>query len=87
MRALAVELAPAVRVNSILPGAIRTPMSETTFADPAIVEKLNKDYPLGVGAPEDIAEAVAFVLSPRSRWLTGQEFVIDGGRTANMSLT
>lgn len=87
MRALAVELAPTIRVNSILPGAIRTPMSESTFADPAIVDKLNKDYPMGVGAPQDIAEAIAFVLSPQSRWLTGQELVFDGGRTANMSLS
>jgi NAD(P)-dependent dehydrogenase (short-subunit alcohol dehydrogenase family) len=87
MRALAVELAPSIRVNSILPGAIKTAMSEATFADPAIAEKLQRDYPLGVGSPQDIAEAVEFVLSRKSRWLTGQELVIDGGRTINMSLT
>lgn len=86
MRALAVELAPAVRVNSILPGAIQTAMAEQGFADPAIVEKLHQDYPLGLGQPGDIAEAIAFVLSDKARWVTGQQLVIDGGRTANMSL-
>jgi NAD(P)-dependent dehydrogenase (short-subunit alcohol dehydrogenase family) len=87
MRALAVELAPGVRVNSILPGAIRTAMSEKGFADAAIVEKLKRDYPLGIGEPKDIAEAIDFLISHKSRWLTGQEIVIDGGRTVNMSLT
>jgi NAD(P)-dependent dehydrogenase (short-subunit alcohol dehydrogenase family) len=87
MRALAVELAPVTRVNSILPGAIRTAMSEKGFADTAIVTKLKHDYPLGIGEPKDIAEAIDFLLSHKSRWLTGQEIVIDGGRSVNMSLT
>ena len=86
MRALAVELAPATRVNSILPGAIQTSMAEGGFADPAIVEKLGQDYPLGTGRADDIASAVEYVLSSGARWLTGQEIVIDGGRTINASL-
>jgi NAD(P)-dependent dehydrogenase (short-subunit alcohol dehydrogenase family) len=87
MRALAVELAPGIRVNSILPGAIQTSMAAEAFADPIIVDKLNRDYPLGLGEPDDIADAIEFVLSQKARWLTGQEIVIDGGRTVNMSLT
>jgi NAD(P)-dependent dehydrogenase (short-subunit alcohol dehydrogenase family) len=87
MRALAVELGPETRVNSILPGAIRTAMSEKGFTDEVIVEKLKHDYPLGIGEPKDIAEAVDFLLSDKSRWLTGQEIVVDGGRSVNMSLT
>jgi len=86
MRALAVELAPATRVNSILPGAIQTSMAEGGFADPAIVEKLRQDYPLGTGHPDDVALTVEFVLSTGARWLTGQEIVLDGGRTINASL-
>lgn len=86
MRALAVELAPATRVNSILPGAVQTSMAEGGFADPAIAEKLRQDYPLGTGRAGDIASAVEFVLSPGARWLTGQEIVLDGGRTINASL-
>ena len=84
MKALAVELAPAVRVNSILPGAIQTTMAGQGFADAAIAEKLRRDYPMGLGQPGDIAESIEFVLN--ARWLTGQQIVIDGGRTANMSL-
>jgi len=87
MRALAVELAPGTRANSILPGAIRTAMSETGFTDPAIVEKLKHDYPLGIGEPKDIAQAVDFLLRQKAKWITGQEIVIDGGRSVNMSLT
>jgi NAD(P)-dependent dehydrogenase (short-subunit alcohol dehydrogenase family) len=86
MRALAVELAPAIRVNSILPGAMQTNMSQDGFSDPEIVEKLKRDYPMGIGEPTDIADAVEFVLSSKSRWLTGQQIAVDGGRTANMSL-
>jgi NAD(P)-dependent dehydrogenase (short-subunit alcohol dehydrogenase family) len=86
MRALAVELAPATRVNSILPGAIQTSMAEGGFADPVIAEKLRQDYPLGTGRADDIASAVEFVLSAGARWLTGQEIVIDGGSTINASL-
>jgi NAD(P)-dependent dehydrogenase (short-subunit alcohol dehydrogenase family) len=86
MRALAVELAPAIRVNSILPGAIQTPMAAQGLADPSTAEKLEQDYPMGIGRPDDIADVIEFVLSDRARWLTGQEIVIDGGRTVNMSL-
>jgi NAD(P)-dependent dehydrogenase (short-subunit alcohol dehydrogenase family) len=86
MRALAVELAPRIRVNSVLPGLIQTPMAAQGFADPVIVENLAKDYPMGIGQPADIADAVEFVLSSKARWLTGQQIVIDGGRTVDMSL-
>jgi len=85
MRALAVELAPTVRVNSILPGAVRTPMSKKAFQDSEVLAKLQAEYPLGIGEPEDIADAVEYLLSGHSRWLTGQQIVIDGGRTVNLS--
>lgn len=85
MRALAVELAPHVRVNSILPGAIQTPMATEGFADKALVEALKQDYPLGVGLAADIADTVEFLVSPKARWITGQEIIVDGGRTINAS--
>ena len=85
MRALAVELAPAVRVNAVLPGAVRTAMTEHMFTDPVLVERMQYDYPLGLGAESDIAAAVHFLLSDEARWITGQQLVVDGGRTVNIS--
>jgi NAD(P)-dependent dehydrogenase (short-subunit alcohol dehydrogenase family) len=86
MRALAVELAPAVRVNSILPGAIETNMAAEGLADPEISARMERDYPMGVGRPADIAGTIEFLFSADARWLTGQQIVVDGGRTVNMSL-
>lgn len=85
MKALAVELGPEVRVNSVLPGGVRTPMTESMYADPATAERLTCDYPLGVGLPSDIGDAVEFLLSDQARWMTGHQLVIDGGRSANIS--
>lgn len=85
MRALAVELAPAVRVNAVLPGAVRTAMTEHMFNDPEVVLRMHRDYPLGVGEQSDIASAVQFLLSEEARWITGQQLVVDGGRSVNIS--
>lgn len=85
MRCLAVELAPTVRVNSVLPGAIRTEMTENIFSDEERAKKLISDYPLGIGRVGDIAGIVSFLLSDSSRWITGQQIVVDGGRSINIS--
>jgi NAD(P)-dependent dehydrogenase (short-subunit alcohol dehydrogenase family) len=74
---LAVELAPAVRVNAVLPGIIETKMTKEYFTNPDFVAF----YPLGLGRPEDVADAVEFLASDRARWITGQEIVVDGGRS------
>jgi NAD(P)-dependent dehydrogenase (short-subunit alcohol dehydrogenase family) len=85
MRSLAVELAPKIRVNSILPGAIRTNMTSEIFQDEEKVKKILDAYPLGEGYPQDIANTVEFLLSENSRWITGQQITIDGGRTVDIS--
>ena len=85
MKALAVELGPDVRVNSVLPGGVRTPMTEAMYADPDTAQRLTQDYPLGVGLPSDICDAVTFLLSEQARWITGHQLVVDGGRSANIS--
>ena len=78
---LAVELAPAVRVNAILPGIIGTEMNTEHFADAGFVDFVKATHPLGMGRPEDVAEAVEFLSSDHARWITGQEIVVDGGRS------
>jgi NAD(P)-dependent dehydrogenase (short-subunit alcohol dehydrogenase family) len=77
---LAVELAPAVRVNAVLPGIVATAM-KAQIGDPKFAEFIEATHPLGCGRPEDVAEVVDFLSSDRARWITGQEIVVDGGRS------
>jgi NAD(P)-dependent dehydrogenase (short-subunit alcohol dehydrogenase family) len=86
MRVLAVELAPQVRVNSIMAGGVKTPMSDDLLADPDVRAKFTKDYPMGIGEPADIVNLAEFLLSRQAKWITGQAIVIDGGRTVNIAV-
>lgn len=79
MKVLSLELAPKVRVNSILPGAIKTKMTEKIFEDKNIVKYFEEIYPLGIGKIENIVDMVEFYLSDKSSWVTGQQIVVDGG--------
>jgi NAD(P)-dependent dehydrogenase (short-subunit alcohol dehydrogenase family) len=85
MRAMAVELAPDVRVNSVLPGTVKTAMTELMLKDPDLLARMEGEYPLGLGEPHAIADAVEFLLSDKARWITGQQMVVDGGRTVNIT--
>jgi NAD(P)-dependent dehydrogenase (short-subunit alcohol dehydrogenase family) len=79
-RALAIDLAPDVRVNAIAPGLIA---SEMSLAIPdEIREKMIAAIPLGrMGEPKEIAEAVWYLLSPQSSYITGHVLVVGGGRS------
>ncbi len=79
-RALALQLAPRVRVNAIAPGLIGTEMS---LAIPDEVRaKMVAAIPMGrMGEPAEVAELVAFLCSPASSYLTGQVVVLGGGRS------
>ena len=77
---LAKELAPKVRVNSISPGTVETPMTQDFLKTESGAAHL-QTYPLGVGHPEDITNLACFLLSDEARWITGQNIVIDGGRS------
>lgn len=79
MRGLAVELAPKVRVNSVLPGFVKTPMTEAVLTNVDVVKRLETQYPLGLGCPKSVADAVSYLLSDRANWITGHELVVDGG--------
>jgi NAD(P)-dependent dehydrogenase (short-subunit alcohol dehydrogenase family) len=85
MRAMAVELAPDVRINSILPGTVKTAMTKAMLEDPDLQARMKDEYPLGLGEPENIADAVEYLLSDKARWITGQQMVVDGGRTVNIT--
>ncbi len=84
-KSAAVRLGPhGVRVNSIHPGAVDTPMiADTRMADPANREVLLGVIPLGrMAQPEEVARLALFLASDESSYSTGSEFVIDGGLTA-----
>ena len=85
MRALAVELAPTIRVNSLLLGAINTPMAAAALGNLIVAAAVRRDYPLGLGSPEAVADVAAFIVSEQARWITGQEIVVDGGRVIDTS--
>ncbi len=85
MACLAVELAPKVRFNSVLPGAILTPMTAEIFSDSDKKVRMEATYPLGLGDPKAIVNAVEFLLSDKSSWITGQKIVVDGGRSINLT--
>lgn len=81
---LACEMARKnVRVNSISPGAICTPININLphMKDPEKRAALEAQHLLGLGETSDIANACIYLLSDASRWVTGQNFVIDGGYT------
>ena len=85
VRSMAIELANKnIRVNSVSPGTVLTPMM-ANYLDSIPVEEQEKrkeGFPFGLGEPEDIAYACIYLLSEASKWVTGQNLVIDGGYTA-----
>lgn len=79
-KSLAAEYAPSFRVNVISPSLTDTKLSEKLLSNDAKREKMGERHPLKrVGTPNDIANAVSFLLSEKSSWMTGQILGIDGG--------
>lgn len=84
-RSLAVQFGPqGVRANALCPGPILTPLMETLFASEEEKNKRLNRIPLGrFGRAEDIVNAGIFLASDESSWMTGAQFVVDGGITVN----
>jgi NAD(P)-dependent dehydrogenase (short-subunit alcohol dehydrogenase family) len=81
-RTMALELAPAVRVNAVCPGYVLTPMQEAEYT-PEMLAGVDAGIPLGRHArPEEIAALFAFLSSDESAYVTGATIAIDGGETA-----
>lgn len=80
-RSAAASLAKqGVRVNVVAPGLTETPLSQRIIASPAALEASRAMHPLGrIGQPDDIAGAIAWLLSAEASWVTGQVLGVDGG--------
>lgn len=82
VKSFALELASKkIRVNSIAPGIVKTPLTIDLFEkiSPKAVKEIENMHPLGFGETEDIANLVAFLVSNKSKWITGTTHFIDGG--------
>ncbi len=84
-KSLAIELAAEkIRVNVIAPGLIETPLvaTEATTVPTMTLESVIARHPMGIGQPEDVAYAAAYLVSDAAKWVTGSTVIVDGGYTA-----
>ena len=79
-RQLARELGPKVRVNAVAPGLVKTRFAEALWGNEAILDRVLTSNPMGrIGVPDEIAGAVAFLVSDAASYVNGEVLVIDGG--------
>ncbi|RLV08766.1 short-chain dehydrogenase [Streptomyces griseocarneus] len=82
-KCLALELAPTIRVNALIPGMIDTEEMNTRYrtAEPEFHEALLAEIPQRrIGSPEEMADALEFLVSEKAAYITGQKFIVDGGQ-------
>ena len=88
-RNMAIDYGPAIRVNSIAPGWVLTPLIQSIFdsyPDPAAQRKTTEEHQVmkRIGRPEDIGRAAAFLASDEAAFITGTQLFVDGGLTAQL---
>ena len=85
VRTMALELSKKnICINCVSPGTVLTPLMEnflSTLSEEDYKKRIS-GFPLGLGEPEDVANTCVFLLSDASRWITGQNIIVDGGYTA-----
>lgn len=83
---MAIENAPIVRVNCIVPGAVMTPATTRAIPDEDMLKHTAKTIPLKrIADPDEIAAPVLFLLSDQASFITGQSLIVDGGKTADLN--
>ena len=85
VKTMALELAKRnVRINAVSPGTVLTPLMQSYLFQISDEERQKRvdGFPLGLGEPTDVANACIYLLSDASRWVTGQNLVVDGGYTS-----
>lgn len=79
-RSLALEWAPSVRVNAVMPAVVETPIHALRGMSPEQVRAMDGFHPMGrIGQPGDVASLIVFLLSDASSWMTGTVIPVDGG--------
>jgi NAD(P)-dependent dehydrogenase (short-subunit alcohol dehydrogenase family) len=85
-RASAIEAAPFVRVNCVIPGAVLTPATERAIPDEAMMQATIDSIPLKrIAEPNELAQPIIFLLSSDASFITGSSLVVDGGKTADLN--
>ncbi len=83
---MAMEWAPdGIRANAVCPGFVHTSMTEAIYNQPKLARARAAIVPLGrIARPDDIADVIAFLLSPAASYITAQSLVVDGGLTRSI---